>query len=119
MAQIVWNQAAEKKILGLPALAIGVLAAAASVEAKRRSPVKTGNNRRSISWGTVAEVRRRDESGTTIPGGVTHAVWTESGYGGFLETGTRKMAARPYIRPALEMVSHNAQGILRRDLRVN
>ena len=119
MAQVVWNSKAEKQILGLPAQAIAVLAAAASVEAKRRSPVKTGNNRRSISWGTVAEVRRRDESGTAIPAGATHAVWTESGYGGFLETGTRKMTARPYIRPALEMVSHDAQGILRRDLRVN
>jgi len=51
------------------------------------SPVRTGNNRRSI---------------TSDIEGLTAQVYSTSGYGGFLETGTWKMPARPYFRPALD-----------------
>ena len=51
------------------------------------SPVDTGNNRRSIAF----EIKPTEAS-----------IYSTSGYGGFLETGTRKMAARPYFKPALD-----------------
>lgn len=57
-------------------------------KAKMRSPVLTGNNRRSIAF---------DQ-----PGSMQLRVYTESGYGGFLELGTTRMAARPYFAPAYE-----------------
>ena len=69
------------------------------------SPVLTGNNRRSMvgevsGMGMVAgsggSERQVDDS--KIEG----AVYSSSGYGGFLETGTSKMAARPYIKPATD-----------------
>lgn len=71
------------------------------------SPVLTGNNRRSMvgevsgmgmvtSGGEGRAERLVDES--KIEG----AVYSTSGYGGFLETGTSKMAARPYIKPATD-----------------
>lgn len=69
------------------------------------SPVLTGNNRRSMvgeasGMGKVAgqgsAERLVDES--KIEG----AVYSTSGYGGFLETGTSKMPARPYIKPATD-----------------
>jgi len=48
---------------------------------------RTGNNSRSIAY-TV--------------GKLTGSVFSTSGYGGFLETGTRFMAAYPYFKPALD-----------------
>lgn len=51
------------------------------------SPVLTGNNRRSIKY--------------TI-GKLSGSIFSTSGYGGFLETGTRFMGARPYFKPALD-----------------
>jgi HK97 gp10 family phage protein len=53
------------------------------------SPVKTGTNRRSIDTET-------ERTGTGIKG----QIFTQSGYGGYLETGTSKMDARPYLAPA-------------------
>lgn len=53
----------------------------------RGSPFKTSNNRRSIKY----EVK-----------GLTGSIFSTSGYGGYLETGTVKMAARPYFKPALD-----------------
>ena len=48
---------------------------------------RTGNNSRSIAY----EAK-----------GFTAAVFSSSGYGGYLETGTSKMAAYPYFRPAID-----------------
>ena len=50
-----------------------------------------GTNRRSID--TDVEMSEQ---------GVEASMYTQSGYGGYLEVGTRKMAARPYIRPAFD-----------------
>ena len=50
-----------------------------------------GTNRRSID--TDVEMSEQ---------GVEASIYTQSGYGGYLEVGTRKMAARPYIRPAFD-----------------
>jgi hypothetical protein len=52
----------------------------------------TGTNRRSIDSDTQLEAD-----------GVTAHMFTTSGYGGFLEQGTRFMAAQPYIWPAFRM----------------
>lgn len=59
------------------------------------SPWLTGNNARSIAYevGPGGEFAKEDLEG---------AVYSTSGYGGFLETGTWKMKARPYFKPALD-----------------
>ncbi len=49
----------------------------------------TGHNRRSI-----------DVSVTETDKGVEATLFTQSGYGGYLETGTSKMRAQPYLYPA-------------------
>ncbi len=64
-------------------------------EAIRLSPVLTGNNRRSIKYevGPLGEIAKDELSG---------AVYSTSGYGGYLETGTVNMPAQPYFKPALD-----------------
>jgi len=64
-------------------------------DAIEQSPVLTGNNRRSIMFevGPGGEVAKED---------LTGAVYSTSGYGGFLETGTVRRAATPYFKPALD-----------------
>ena len=64
-------------------------AGAMATEAKTQSPVDTGHNRDSIDFTAK---------------GLHAEVFTESGYGGFLEVGTSRMAARPYFRPAFDAV---------------
>lgn len=59
------------------------------------SPYLTGNNRRSIKF----EV---GPSGEIAKGELEGAVYSTSGYGGFLETGTVRMPARPYFKPSLD-----------------
>lgn len=60
-----------------------------AVPTKERYP---GENRDSID----SHVRHSKK-------GVSATVFTGSGYGGFLELGTAKMTARPYIYPAFEI----------------
>ena len=64
-------------------------------DAIKGSPVLTGNNRRSIKFevGPGKPVARKELEG---------AIYSTSGYGGFLETGTVKRAAKPYFKPALD-----------------
>lgn len=72
------------------------LRAAANVvrdEARRRAPVRTGNLRRNIA--TSVSVRRGQGSATVGPKPKAY-------YGMFVELGTSKMAARPFLRPALD-----------------
>lgn len=82
--------------------------------AKDMSPVGTpgstgipgyvgGTNKRSIAF---EEKRATDQN-------LGWAVYTQSGYGGYLEIGTSRMAARPYIRPAFD----RAVGMLERALK--
>lgn len=74
-------------------------------DAVKGSPWLTGNNRRSLvgeasTMGVVSgqgsPTRQVDDS--KIEG----AVYSSSGYGGYLEVGTSRMPARPYIKPATE-----------------
>lgn len=74
-------------------------------DAIKGSPYLTGNNRRSIKFevGPSGEVAKKELEG---------AIYSTSGYGGFLETGTVKMAAKPYFKPALDKNIHKLpQGI--------
>ena len=58
--------------------------------AVQKSPYLTGHNRNSIAAGPLKEDGRE----------VIGEVFTESGYGGYLELGTSRMKARPYLQPA-------------------
>lgn len=70
-------------------------------DAIKLSPYLHGDNRRSIKYemGPNAPIAISDEQG---------AVYSTSGYGGYLETGTHRddgtwrMPPRPYFRPALD-----------------
>lgn len=61
--------------------------------------VDTGHNRRSIKFevGPGGEVAKNKLEG---------AIYSTSGYGGYLETGTMRMENRPYLKPALDMNKH-------------
>ncbi len=75
-----------------------------TADAVDHSPILTGNNRRSIAaevsgmGGTVAgegpSERVVDEAL------IQSAVYSTSGYGGYLEVGTQNTPARPYFGPA-------------------
>ena len=71
-------------------------------DAIKGSPVDTGNNRRSIRF----EAK-----------GIEGAVFSTSGYGGFLETGTVKMAAQPYFKPALDRNAHKLPAGIKAELK--
>ena len=72
------------------------------------SPKKTGTNMRSIaadvsSMGMVASGGEGKAERVVDDSKIEGAVYSTSGYGGYLETGTVKMAARPYMKPAMDM----------------
>lgn len=74
------------------------------------SPVRTGNNRRSIAYNVGMEAFRggAPETGQSYamleppPPPLVSYVYSTSGYGGYLETGTRRMGARPYFKLSLD-----------------
>lgn len=76
-----------------PAVVAEVQKATYDVEAqaKAKAPVKTGTLRRSIH-------------SVFSNGGLTGIVGPSVLYGKFVEFGTRRMGARPYMRPAAEAV---------------
>ena len=72
---------------------MGVRAGSLLIEndAKGYSPVRTGNNRRSIHSDVV-------DGGSVI----SAKIGPSTDYGIYLEFGTRRMAPRPFMRPAFE-----------------
>jgi len=71
------------------------------------SPVLTGNNRRSIAgevsgMGVVASGGEGGAERQVDDDKVEGAIYSTSGYGGYLDTGTSRMAARPYFKPAAD-----------------
>ena len=71
------------------------------------SPWRTGNNRRSIvgevsGMGSVASGGEGRSERLVDDSKIEGAVYSTSGYGGFLETGTSKMPAQPYFKPSLD-----------------
>lgn len=79
-------------------------------DAIQGSPVDTGNNRRSIKYevGPGGEVAKEELSG---------AVYSTSGYGGMLETGTVHRPATPYFKPALDKNIKNLPKEIKAELR--
>lgn len=73
-------------------------------EAKERAPVRTGTLRRSIN------TQVQDFSPTRI----VARIGPNTEYAAFLEFGTRRMAARPYMRPALDSKRAEAAATVRR-----
>ncbi len=67
----------------------------------RDSPWLTGNNARSVDYSVD---------------GMAGMVFSTSGYGGWLETGTAKMDARPYFRPSAERHLPELPGNIRRHM---
>jgi len=71
------------------------------------SPKKTGHNMRSITgevsdMGMVADGGEGSAERIVDDSKIEGAVYSTSGYGGILETGSVKMAPRPYFKPALD-----------------
>lgn len=73
-------------------------------KAKEKVPVKTGTLRRSIH-------------SVFSNGGLTGIVGPSVLYGKFVEFGTRRMGARPYMRPAAEAVLPKFADAVKRALR--
>ena len=92
----------------------GLVTAVAAIAnaAIKGSPWLTGHNRRSIAYAVGSKTTKTGHaSGDEKPFNEYNlnlkeyegAIYSTSGYGGFLETGTSRMAARPYFKPALDM----------------
>lgn len=90
-------------------LANATLAGALVIEAgaKEKAPVRTGNLRRSIHSAIV-------ESSATHAAAM---VGTDVEYAPYLEYGTRRMSARPYLRPALDERKDQARVVIEAALR--
>ena len=80
-------------------IALRMIAAMIEAEAKRLCPVDTGRLRASITH-VVDEGRLIAMAGSDVL------------YAIFVEMGTIKMSAQPYLRPALEVVRRQIPGIL-------
>ncbi len=80
-------------------------------ESKENTPKRTGNNMRSIAFdvGPGGDLNLTEDQG---------AVYSTSGYGGYLETGTSRMAARPYMKPAADrnFTEENVGNLVRKHL---
>ncbi len=75
------------------------------------SPHVTGHNRRSIAYkledkatrtGSPKSGEKPFETGEPDLNKLEGAIYSTSGYGGYLETGTANMPAQPYFKPALD-----------------
>jgi len=76
-------------------------------EPVHNTPKRTGHNMRSLAgevsgMGTIARGEDAEPQKKVDDSKNEGAVYSTSGYGGYLETGTVKMAARPYMKPALD-----------------
>lgn len=50
-----------------------------------------------------------------VDAGVQATIFTQSGYGGYLESGTSKMPARPYLAPAVQQTAKNIPAEVRKE----
>lgn len=89
------NRKGYNEMLALSYSKLRDLAGLTASRAADKSPYDTGNNRDSIKF----KAEKKDE----------YIVFTESGYGGWLEIGTSKMPARPYIKTGYEEAAREFQ----------
>lgn len=95
MVQLFFSPGNATRIVASGAIAADLARRAAKVEreAKRLCPVDTGRLRASIGWSLANDIR-----------GPLAVVGTDVEYAPFVEFGTSKMAAQPFLRPALRVV---------------
>lgn len=87
-ARVRFNKASARKVLNASARRYGIKwAAAVKSDAKAGAPVDTGLMRSTVYGRRVAAL--------------TWRIGTSCGYGRYVEKGTRRMAAQPFLRPAL------------------
>lgn len=87
---------------------VGEAFKAAHEYAQDGSPVGTPQ-----STGDPNYVGGTNKKSITIDGkGMERRIYTQSGYGGWLEIGTEKMAARPYIMPGFTRAVKELEGAL-------
>ena len=96
--------------------------AAIQGDAMAMSPKVTGNNMRSIAaevsgMGMVASGGEGTAERMVDDDQLEAAVYSTSGYGGHLETGTVKRPATPYFRPALDKHSKELVPNIKRHLK--
>ena len=82
---------------------------------------KTGHNARSIAsevsgMGVVKQGEDAQPERIVDDSKLEGAVYSTSGYGGYGETGTAKMAARPYFKPALDLNIKKLPDFIKRHL---
>ncbi len=89
------NKEVQSKVNRASQKSLGNVVVAIANDAIKGSPWLTGNNARNIKFevGPGGEVAKKELEG---------AVYSTSGYGGYLDTGTVNMAAQPYFKPALD-----------------
>lgn len=88
-------------------------------DAMRGSPKKTGNNMRSLAAevATMGSVAGSGHERVVDDNKLEAAVYSTSGYGGHLEVGTNRMAARPYIRPAFDLHKNELAENIKKNLK--
>lgn len=107
------TEAVDKEVTEANKLAMRDTVVEVTHDAIELSPWITGNNRRSIVFGVsgMGHTEQHREASDTWTGKdeslldnskLEGVVYSSSGYGGFLETGTSKMPAQPYIKPATD-----------------
>lgn len=105
----------------MEAFGYGMLNLGFHVEERAKSavPVRTGNLRRSIHTLAFRDGKVIGASGVDLPdyasemrGGIGVIVGTNTGYGIFVELGTYRMAARPYLTPAAVDGMTNARELI-------
>lgn len=99
VGQFVLNSAAAKEVLLLSRKTVSEIGDAVVREAKARVPVDTGH--------LQASIQKEDRTSGTIVFTSTRTSRSSLGYGGFVEIGTARSPAQPYLRPALEIVRGN------------
>ena len=82
----------------------------------------TGHNARSIvsevsGMGIVHQGEDAEPQRVVDDSKMEGAVYSTSGYGGYIETGTVKMAARPYFKPALDKNAHKLPAGIKAELK--
>jgi hypothetical protein len=103
---------AEKEVTEASRLGMRDTVVAIHNDSVKGSPVLTGHNRRSLAsevsgMGTVIQGADAKPEKVVDDKKIEGAVYSTSGYGGYLETGTTKMDPRPYIKPAGDKHSPN------------